>query len=421
MDESELLKAVAEGDVAAVEALLAAGAQINGASPVGETALMRASSRGHLDVVRLLLDAGADVNGRRGDGMTPLIYAAFFGHADVVRLLMDNGADLDARDRLGMRALDWAKSKGATAAAAALSGAAVRDAASSGERPAASRHGVQREIETEEILDLPGAGAVLASVESAEGLLDLSGLHETREHTSEAHTLLPDVTPSVAEPPVERSRTEPRPTSISESKTKESAAKESAAQVAFEEPSLQGQPLSWLPLLGLSLAVMFGSAALTWMILRRDESQTVRARPATVSPTVPGATPQAPKSDDDAALTAALNDWLEATRARDVEKMVSFYAPSLRAYYRKRFVPSSVVRADKAELFERAHGVDIKTDAPEIRYGKKSSTASMRFRKVFSIESDAGSRSGEVVQELVWRKTKDGWKIISERDVQIVR
>jgi hypothetical protein len=100
---------------------------------------------------------------------------------------------------------------------------------------------------------------------------------------------------------------------------------------------------------------------------------------------------------------------------------MSLYAPSLRAYYRKRYVPSSVVRAEKDELFGRARRVDISAGEPEIRYGKNSPTATMRFRKGYLIESDAGSRSGEVIQELIWRKTKDGWKIISERDVTVVR
>ena len=167
---------------------------------------------------------------------------------------------------------------------------------------------------------------------------------------------------------------------------------------------------------------MISTAALTWVIFRKDESRAVKSAPEAVSPPAPDVTPPAPqKSDDGAVLTAALNDWLEATRGRDIERMMSFYAPSLRAYYRRRYVPSNVVRADKAALYGRARKVEISAGVPEIRYGKNSPTATMSFSKVFSIESDAGSRSGEVIQELIWRKTKDGWKIISERDDKVVR
>lgn len=152
MNESELFNAAGDGDVAAVVALLATGAQVNEARSNGETALMRAASKGRLDVVRLLMKAGADVNAPRADGLTPLIYAAFFGHADVVRLLIDHGADLEARDRLGMSALDWAKAKGATDTANVLQGGAEPE----GRQPATHRDAGQ-EVISEAILVQRGA------------------------------------------------------------------------------------------------------------------------------------------------------------------------------------------------------------------------------------------------------------------------
>jgi hypothetical protein len=157
MSETELLLAAEAGDVAAVGALLAAGAQVDYASASGDTALMRATSKGRLDVVRLLLDAGADVNARRADGMTPLIYAAFFGHADVVRCLIDSGADLNASDRLGMRALDWAKSKGAGDTVKILQGGAAPEG-----RPSTTYHEAEQEIRSEEILDQRSAHPLAA-------------------------------------------------------------------------------------------------------------------------------------------------------------------------------------------------------------------------------------------------------------------
>lgn len=47
-------------------------------------------------VVQALLDAGAPVNGRRRDKETPLITAASYGDADVARVLIAAGADLEA-------------------------------------------------------------------------------------------------------------------------------------------------------------------------------------------------------------------------------------------------------------------------------------------------------------------------------------
>ena len=44
----------------------------------------------------------------------------------------------------------------------------------------------------------------------------------------------------------------------------------------------------------------------------------------------------------------------------------------------------------------------------------------MRFRKKYNIEGGGHERRGEVLQELRWRRTKDGWKIVSERDLRVI-
>jgi ankyrin repeat protein len=59
--------------VEAVEALLDAGADVNGVNSVGHTALIRAFWRPDpLPFLKLLLSRGADANVRSGDGRTAL-------------------------------------------------------------------------------------------------------------------------------------------------------------------------------------------------------------------------------------------------------------------------------------------------------------------------------------------------------------
>ena len=48
-------------------------------------------------------------------------------------------------------------------------------------------------------------------------------------------------------------------------------------------------------------------------------------------------------------------------------------------------------------------------------------TAVMRFRKRYQITGGEGARSGEVLQELRWRRTDGGWRIVSERDLRVLQ
>lgn len=121
------------------------------------------------------------------------------------------------------------------------------------------------------------------------------------------------------------------------------------------------------------------------------------------------------------ALRTALQDWVEATNAKDIGRQMSFYMPRLLAYYLTRNTPRDAVRAEKARVFERATLIDINADEPEVVFLEQGRVAVMRFRKRYRVEGGAAARSGEVVQELRWRRAGDGWKIYSERDIRVIR
>jgi len=129
---SQLVRAVKEGDVAAARAALDLGADANaqvasGATPLtlaalrGHTevvkvllekgakvsagTLMGAVQQGHIETVKVLLENGADVNARLTNGQTPLLIAAWADHAEIVALLLKNGADIGAKLNDGATAL----------------------------------------------------------------------------------------------------------------------------------------------------------------------------------------------------------------------------------------------------------------------------------------------------------------------------
>jgi ketosteroid isomerase-like protein len=120
-------------------------------------------------------------------------------------------------------------------------------------------------------------------------------------------------------------------------------------------------------------------------------------------------------------LRRALSAWVEATVARDIGWQMSFYVPRLAAYYLTRGTPRERVRADKSQVFGAARIIEIEAAEPEIVFIESGSSAVMRFRKRYRIEGGRQARRGEVIQELRWRNTNDGWKIYSERDIRVIR
>jgi ketosteroid isomerase-like protein len=120
-------------------------------------------------------------------------------------------------------------------------------------------------------------------------------------------------------------------------------------------------------------------------------------------------------------LRAALGEWLAATNSRDVGRQMTFYAPTVDAFYLSRNASRAAVRAEKARIFARADSVNVEAASPEIRLSRDGRAAVMRFRKRYQITGGEGSRSGEVLQELRWRRTPSGWKIVGERDLRVIQ
>jgi ankyrin repeat protein len=91
------------GHVAAIAALLAAGARVDGASSGGWTPLMCAAANDSTAAVDALLAAGADVHLANQDGDTALHWASMNGHVDAARVLLEAGARTDVRNKHGKR------------------------------------------------------------------------------------------------------------------------------------------------------------------------------------------------------------------------------------------------------------------------------------------------------------------------------
>ena len=101
------------GDLVLAEALLAAGADVNAANALDATPLWLASQNGDARLVAVLLAAGADANVSLKMGETPLMSASRSGSVDSVERLLAAGADVNAAEReRGQTALMWAAAQG---------------------------------------------------------------------------------------------------------------------------------------------------------------------------------------------------------------------------------------------------------------------------------------------------------------------
>jgi TonB family protein len=89
-----IFDAVKADDLAKVNALIAAGADVNAKDDTGETGpLDWAARQNHLDIMKVLLAHGADPKARDFYGFTPLHHAAAWGGKEGVELLLAHGAD----------------------------------------------------------------------------------------------------------------------------------------------------------------------------------------------------------------------------------------------------------------------------------------------------------------------------------------
>ena len=106
-----IARAARQGRTWLVSLLLESGADIDEPDPIGYTPLMEAAREGQADTVDMLLNEGADPEHRaqpRGLSFTPLFLAAIGGNADVLDRLISEGVNLDALDSMQSPAALWA-------------------------------------------------------------------------------------------------------------------------------------------------------------------------------------------------------------------------------------------------------------------------------------------------------------------------
>ena len=116
----ELIAAAEQGDVAAVERLLAAGADIEATDMMGRTPLIAAAYENHLEVARLLIAAGADVNVQDRTRQSAYLIATSDGYLELLQMTLAAGADVHRTDSFNGTGLIRAADRGHVAIIAEL-------------------------------------------------------------------------------------------------------------------------------------------------------------------------------------------------------------------------------------------------------------------------------------------------------------
>ena len=104
--QRSLHEAAYMGDVALIQAHIAAGSDLNKKDDFGSTPLIVATTFGKTEVAKQLIEAGADLNATGADGGTALHGAAFYCRTEIVQALLRNGADPHVRNMFGSTALE---------------------------------------------------------------------------------------------------------------------------------------------------------------------------------------------------------------------------------------------------------------------------------------------------------------------------
>jgi hypothetical protein len=120
LGRTELWWAARDGQLEAVERLLAQVENPNAADIDGEGPLHAAARRGHVAVVEVLLASGADPAAKALHGATPLHAAVEQSQAGTALALLRKGADANARDAFGRTPLHQAALQGNRELAALL-------------------------------------------------------------------------------------------------------------------------------------------------------------------------------------------------------------------------------------------------------------------------------------------------------------
>ncbi len=118
-------------------------------------------------------------------------------------------------------------------------------------------------------------------------------------------------------------------------------------------------------------------------------------------------------------VTTVLNGWTSASRERDLDKHMSYYADTLDTYYNATNVNSSRVRSDRSRAYTAYDTLDVELSDIKVTPDPSGDVATATFDKTWTFEGSEKYSSGSVHQKVWLAKTDGRWRITGEKDLKV--
>ncbi|HKO98595.1 MAG TPA: PEGA domain-containing protein [Pyrinomonadaceae bacterium] len=125
-------------------------------------------------------------------------------------------------------------------------------------------------------------------------------------------------------------------------------------------------------------------------------------------------------SSADSEVRNALEGWAQATRNRDVDSHMRYYADTLDYYYNRTQVPSSKVREDRNRAFQKFSYLSVQLSNISVQLDSTGQRATVTLDKTFDFRGDNDAfYNGSVQDQLTLTKLGGAWLITGEKELKI--
>lgn len=125
-------------------------------------------------------------------------------------------------------------------------------------------------------------------------------------------------------------------------------------------------------------------------------------------------------SSADLEVRNTLEGWAQATRNRDLDSHMRYYADTLDYYYNRTQVPSTKIRDDRTRAFAKFNYLDVRLSNINVQLDSTGQRATVLLDKTFDFRGDYNaSYNGSVQDQLTLTKLGGGWLITGEKELKV--